>query len=71
MDQLSENHPAVLEEFMSGNLSISRSTQPFAQVWTAMTLEQSINLDSKIPGGIIGISQIPEALERWFLTCHE
>ena len=47
VDQLSEPHPAVHEEFMSGNLSISRSTQPFAQVWSDMALEHSINLDSK------------------------
>ena len=36
-----------------------------------MALEQSINLDSKTAGGITCISQRPEALERWFLTCHE
>ena len=38
VDHLSETHPAVHEEFMSGNLSISRSTQPFAQVWSDMAL---------------------------------
>ena len=47
---------------------ISRFNQPFAQISTDMTLEQSINLDSKSKGGIIGISQKPDALERWFLT---
>ena len=47
VDRLSETHPAVHEEFMSGNLSISRSTQPFAQVWSDMALGHSINLDSK------------------------
>lgn len=36
-----------------------------------MALEQSINRDAKMHGGIIGISQKPAALERWFLTCHE
>ena len=36
-----------------------------------MALEQSINTDSKSSGGVIGISQIPSALERWFLTIHE
>ena len=71
MNQLSETHPAVHEEFMSGNHSISRSTQPFAQVWTDMALEQSINIDSKTTGGITGISQRPASLERWFLTCHD
>ena len=37
-----------------------------------MALEQSINLDSKSKGGIIGIiSKKPGALERWFLMSHE
>ena len=36
-----------------------------------MALEQSINADSKSRGGIIGISQNPGALDRWFLTSHE
>ena len=36
-----------------------------------MALEQSINADSKSKGGIIGISQNPAALDRWFLTSHE
>ena len=41
-------------------------------MWMKLSaLEQSINLDSKTTGGIIGISQRPGALERWFLTCHE
>ena len=36
-----------------------------------MALEQSVNLDSKTKGGIVGISKKPGALERWFLTAHE
>ena len=36
-----------------------------------MALEQSINADSKTKGGIIGISQSPSAVDRWFLTIHE
>ena len=36
-----------------------------------MALEQSINLDSKSKGGIVGISRIEDAVERWFLTSHE
>ena len=55
---------------MSGNFSVSYS-QPFSQVATDMALEQSINADSKSKGGIVGISQSPAALERWFLTAHE
>ena len=36
-----------------------------------MALRQSINADSKRKGGIVGISQIPTALNRWFLTARE
>ena len=58
-------------EFMNGNHAVSRSNRPFAQVWTDMALEQSINRDSKTKGGIVGISQKPGALRRWFVTSHE
>ena len=61
MDLLPQVHPVVYHEFMSGNHAISRSSQ--TQVWTDMALEQSINLDSKTNGGIIGISQKPGTLE--------
>ncbi|KAI0224609.1 hypothetical protein LSAT2_024369 [Lamellibrachia satsuma] len=36
-----------------------------------MAGEQSINIDSKTSGSIIGISHRQRALERWFPTCHE
>ena len=36
-----------------------------------MALEQSINLDSKTKGGIIGITRRPSPLWKWFLTAHE
>ena len=71
MQKLELTHPEVYKEFAAGNHSISRSGQPFSQVSTDMALEQSINADSKSSGGVIGISQSPSALERWFLTIHE
>lgn len=71
MEQLEEKHPEVHNRFMDGDHAVSRSNQPFAKVWTDMGLEQSVNLDSKSKGGIVGISQNPEALQRWFLTGHE
>ena len=71
MNFLESNHPDVYREFISGNHGISRSKQPFAQVWTDMALQQSINLDSKWKDGIVGISTKENAEERWFLTSHE
>ena len=64
MNLLSETHPAVHDEFIGGNHTISQSTQPFSIVWTDMALEQSKNLDSKTKGRIIGISQKPGVLEH-------
>ena len=71
MRQLVTKHPKVHQEFVNGNHAVSLSSKPFAQVWTGMALEQSINADSKSRGGIIGISQNPGALDRWFLTSYE
>ena len=71
MQRLEVTHPEVYNEFAAGNHSISRTGQPFSQVSTDMAPEQSINADSKSSGGVIGISQSPSALERWFLTIHE
>ena len=71
MRQLANKHPEVHQEFINGNHAVSRSNKPFAKVWTDMALKQSINADSKSRGEIIGISQNPGALDRWFLTSHE
>lgn len=71
MHQLSVTVPEIHQEFMDGGHPISRSTQPFRQVWTDMALEQSVNLDSKSKEGIVGISLNPGAIKRWFLTVHE
>ena len=71
MHLLEDTAPEVHQEFMQGNHAVSRSYQPFSHIWTDMPLEQTVNLDSKTKGGIVGISQKPEALERWFLTAHE
>ena len=62
----------VYNEFVRGNHTIRRSTsQSFNKVWTDMALEQSINLDRKNKGGIIGITQRLSALQKWFLTAYE
>lgn len=71
MAQLEKNHPVVYNQFEDGGQAANHSSQPFAKVWTDMALEQSINLDLKYKRSIIGFSQNPEALQRWFLTSHE
>ena len=72
MRHLQEKALDVYNEIVRGNRTIRRSTsQPFNKVWTDMALEQSINLDSKTNGGIIGIKQRPSVLQKWFLTAYE
>lgn len=71
MAKLEQKHPEVYKQFMDEDHAISHSSQPFAKVWTDMALKQSINLNSKSKGSIVGISQNPDALQRWFLTSHE
>ena len=58
---------------METTLLASRANNPFCQVPTDMTLEQSINADFKSKGGTVGIFKRPAALDlqRWFLTSHE
>ena len=34
-------------------------------------LEQSIDLETKTKGGIVGMSRKEDAVDRWFLTIHE
>ena len=71
MNMLETSHPEVYKEFINGNHSVSHSKEPFAQVWTDMALEQSINLDSKSKGGIMDMSTKEDAVDRWFLTIHD
>ena len=71
MTQLEQKNPGVYKQFMEGEHTISHSSQPFARVWTDMALEQSIDLDSKSKGSIVGINLNADALQRWFLTIHE
>ena len=59
------------QEFIAENHSVSRSNQPFAQVWPDMALEQSIDLETKKKGGPVGMSRKEYAADRWFLTVQE
>ena len=63
MSKLHKTHPNVYEEFVSYGHSIRRSSQPFSSVWTNMELAQSINLDCKSKGGIVGISKNKAAVD--------
>ena len=72
MRSLQEKALDVYNEFLRGNHTVGRSTsQSFNQVWTDIALEQSINLDSKTEGGVIGITQRPSALSTRENSNHD
>ena len=43
MQTIDSEQPSIQEEFLNGNHAVSRSKNSFAQVWTDMALEQSVN----------------------------
>lgn len=70
MKSLCHTAKEVNDEFMNGNHPVKRAVGKFNQVWTDLALEQSVNKDSKVKGGIIGYTQQESAVSRWFLTAH-
>ena len=60
----------VYNEFINGNHPIKRAAGTFNQVWTYLALEQSVNRDSKVKGGIVGFTQQKDTVNRWLLTAH-
>ena len=71
MKLLPRTAPEVYREFMAGNFTVERSDDSFNRVATDMALEQSLNFDAKLHGGIIGFTQNHEAVACWFLTVHK
>lgn len=70
MTNLQNDAPEVHKEFLDGNFSVQHSCRAFSSVWTDMALEQSVNRDVKIAGGLTGITRKEAARDRWFLTLH-
>lgn len=72
MMRLPIDHPDLHKRFRSGCHAVSRcpTESKFNMVSTDMALEQSMNRDSKTKGGIIGISQDFNAVEKWTLSSH-
>ena len=68
---LPSTHPDAYSQMERGEFAVQRSRQsPFAQVPVDQALEQTINRDTKVNGGIIGFSLHPGAVQRWMLTAH-
>ena len=71
MIQLHKEHPVADSELHTGGFAVQRCEgHPFSQIPVDQTIEQTINRDTKTPGGIIGFSQNKAATHRWLLTAH-
>lgn len=70
MVTLKSSHPSADPDLHAGEFVVQRS-QSLRQVPFNLAIEQSINHDTKIAGGIIGFSGKPGAVERWIVTAHQ
>ena len=65
MLQLHETHPTADEYMQQGEFAVQRCEgHAFSQIPVGQTIEQTVNPDSKTPGGIIGFSLNKSALQR-------
>ena len=67
MLQLEQTAPSVYQEFLAGNFVVKESTGYFNQIATDQALEH-VNKQCKIAGGLVGITRIASALNRWMIT---
>ena len=72
MSQLPTTHPYIYEELMKGHFGIQRqNSHGFAQVACDMSIEQTVNRDTKTRGGVNGFSNNQGATNRWVRSHHE
>jgi hypothetical protein len=67
MRQLKTKAPCVYDEFQAGNFVVKSSSRRFNQISTDQALEH-VNKIGKISGGLVGITRVDTARERWCLT---
>ena len=71
MSQLPTTHPDVQAEFMQGGFSVQLgSNNPFGRIPVDQTIEETVNKDTKTPGGTKGFSLKPGAVSRHYLTAE-
>lgn len=70
MVSLQENHPKSYQYLHDGGFVVRRSLKRFNGVASDQALEQTINREGKIQGGVIGFTLRKGALTRWMVTRH-
>lgn len=70
MYNLKKTDPGIWNEFERGNWVVHKSSKPFCALASDEALEHQ-NRAMKVAGGLVGISQHPNALTRFFLAAPE
>lgn len=70
MIKLEESAPDVYNEYMAGNFPVKRSDNLFNQVSADQALEW-MNRACKVAGGLVGITKVDTAREKWCLAFNE
>ena len=69
MDHLPTNHPDVYQQFLQGRFTVQMKTQnPFGRNEMDKCIENTINKDTKTPGGLARFSTNIGAINRWMLN---
>ena len=67
MADLEKSDPDIWHEFQRGNWVVKKSASPFCALGSDEALEHQ-NRALKVTGGLVGITQNPNALARYFLS---
>ena len=67
---LDVSHPYVHRQFMDGNFVVKSTHKTFNQIGTDLALEQ-VNEVGKVAGGLVGITRLDSARDKWCLTYNE
>ena len=70
MITLKSFHPSADADLRAGECAVQRSNS-LRQVPFDLAIEQSVNRDTKMAGGIIGFSRKAGAVQRWVVNAHE
>ena len=70
MRSLKSTHPRVHHELSNGEFVVERSSVLPRQLPVDLTIEQTVNRDTKTHGGIIGFSRKP-GVQRWIVNSHQ
>ena len=71
MAHLENDHPSVLEYLESGGFAVQiGESNPFGKIPVDQACEETVNRDTKTPGGTIGFSLRPQAVSKCYLVAE-